>query len=547
MEDNPHYRDLLTRITPFLRTSDFCNTFQPYPATYRDAGSNVDLKDVHLLVMQFLEANGYLDTLAILREESGITDLYPTHEEAAIIQHIRQAMRNVHTLYNLTLSKNADLDMVDIDDHLYNMDLLDASDDTFQKYVNIWDEKNPATIIYSNDKDDDEMDKLNHSKVKAASLNRLVIHLTSKGSDAKFMACLLMTYQSFTTPQRLLAKLIERYDIPSNVDTNVKVVQLQVINVLKHWIKNYPSDFNSEMKREIRCWISTLDSPAHALAIKGALEHKVVSRTKQFDHNPPKPHVDRSIFSHTLKLADIHPDEVARQVTLYQHAIYRSIRASEMLNLAWSKPKYRHRAPNLLKMIAFFNRLSSWAKHEIMQYAALANRVRAMTYLIKLAEQFLRLNNFDGTMAIHAALNSASVHRLKHTTSRIPSQVMEKRNHISTVLSREHGFKNYNVALSQANPPCIPYLGFSLTHLTFIDENPTFIENKGQKLVMFSKCVSIYNVISSLQQYQFKPFNFYYVDQIACLLESLPTIEETVSYQHSLEYEPRGSLITDIE
>lgn len=51
--------------------------------------------------------------------------------------------------------------------------------------------------------------------IKAGSFNKLVERLTfDSKTDMQFVKTFLMTYQSFATPEKLLAKLIQRFDVP---------------------------------------------------------------------------------------------------------------------------------------------------------------------------------------------------------------------------------------------------------------------------------------------------------------------------------------------
>ena len=62
-------------------------------------------------------------------------------------------------------------------------------------------------------------------------------------SDLEFVKTFLYTYQSFATPQRLLKKLIERYNVvrPSTVGFKSfavmkQTIQARVINAFKLWV-----------------------------------------------------------------------------------------------------------------------------------------------------------------------------------------------------------------------------------------------------------------------------------------------------------------------
>jgi len=108
--------------------------------------------------------------------------------------------------------------------------LTDGWTEPLEKDVNIWEESVEGKITW-NDKTTGE----NEAKViHSASLNKLVQHLTSEANpsmhssafqddwpsthpavfssaDMTFLKIFLMTYTTFTTSEKLLNKLIERY------------------------------------------------------------------------------------------------------------------------------------------------------------------------------------------------------------------------------------------------------------------------------------------------------------------------------------------------
>ena len=87
-----------------------------------------------------------------------------------------------------------------------------------------------------------------------------------------------------------------------------------------------------------------------------------------------------------------------------------------------------------------------------------------------LAAACREINSFNAVQEIVAALNSASVYRLKLTWGQLKGKTEELWRRTQESLSKEANWKKFREVLAQCDPPCIPYLGVYLTDLTFIED-----------------------------------------------------------------------------
>ncbi|KAJ5077753.1 ras guanine nucleotide exchange factor i-related [Anaeramoeba ignava] len=371
------------------------------------------------------------------------------------------------------------------------------------------------------------------------------------------MDTFLMTYQSFTTPTKLLHKLIERYNVPNHLDLEErefeklkKAVKLRVCTVLKVWIKRHFKDFSQRLLREVYDFINT------SLPTDGLLQMAKMLRAEISKHLDGKedmtqvgmtqtemdPKVPKNIFSPKLSIFDIDEEELARQQTLIEFRIYSKIQPTELLNLAWSKPHLKHRAPNVMELISKFNILSRWVTTCIVTTKKIRDRVKMFQRFIKLGECFRAINNFNGLMAILSGLNDSSVYRLKFTREEIPRRDKTTLQDLDTLMSTESSYKVYRETLSKS-AICVPYLGVFLTDLTFIEEgNRDYLAN----LINFSKRKLICDVIFSVQRFQRNSYSIRPVHQIITLFEKLDPLSTQKCYELSLEIEPRGKERADI-
>jgi len=202
---------------------------------------------------------------------------------------------------------------------------------------------------------------------------------------------------------------------------------------------------------------------------------------------PPAPKVPKDIFSSSLTLYSIDPEEVARQLTLMDIDVYCAIKPSELLNQCWNKAALKHRAPNVLKMIHTFNQLSHSISTHIVKPQKIKYRAKILEFWVKVAEvrdpahaticptkfsvhcQYLReLNNFHGMMAVLSGVNSGPVLRLKFTRAELPKQHVEAFEALEKTMESDGSFASYRALLQSTSPPCIPHLYAPLTVSRFL-------------------------------------------------------------------------------
>merc|ERR1711879_142169 len=105
----------------------------------------------------------------------------------------------------------------------------------------------------------------------------------------------------------------------------------------------------------------------------------------QFDTKPPKPKVSRQLTSAKLEnvhMHMIHPKELARQLALIHHSLYRSIRVEECLHMRWTKNDKLEKAPNVIAAIHHFCDVGNWVVSVIVQELDLSKRQQLLDKFI---------------------------------------------------------------------------------------------------------------------------------------------------------------------
>ncbi|EGG18415.1 Ras guanine nucleotide exchange factor [Cavenderia fasciculata] len=216
LKGNPEINNLCERVYPMNRGILFGKQFNPGKQEVKQRLS----RDVVIqLILQHLQTKGLKQTKAMLEKESKIST--PSGEglnESRLVTFIRKALRDSDRVYDLSMehaeygTEEKQAKMLEREELLYQMDLLEDEDEG--DGVNIWEEPVENIIIDSVRNTEDDQDE---EVVKSGSLNKLVERLTHESKvDLQFLKTFLMTYQSFCTPEKLLNKLVQRYNVPKH-------------------------------------------------------------------------------------------------------------------------------------------------------------------------------------------------------------------------------------------------------------------------------------------------------------------------------------------
>jgi hypothetical protein len=241
-----------------------------------------------------------------------------------------------------------------------------------------------------------------------------------------------------------------------------------------------------------------------------------------------------------ISLFDFHPEEIARQMTLVDFKMFSAIKPSELLNQAWCRPKYKHKAPNLLQIIDRVNSITKWVATAVLSQRTPKDRACRMILFIKLANYLYKMHNFNSMVAVIGSLYHSSIQRLSQTWSKL--EKMDKKMYktykkmYDFIVPTNH-FRRLRHELEHIDPPCIPYLGLFMADLTLIDHgNPNFTSDH---LINFTKCRLIYTQVRTLKTYQRQPYNFEEIPALVGPLKKFHCLDEDSLTEMSLKAEPR--------
>jgi hypothetical protein len=416
--------------------------------------------------------------------------------------------------------------------------------------VNIYDEGDGDKFVcYA-----DPNSPLNNSKdtpsskteIEHATLNKLVARVTDADNyDSNFQDIFIFTYRSFTSPDMLLHKLIQRYSTKDKVSESVgERIRVRVIFFVCQWLERDYHNLDKSVVEKLMIFIETTVGHERGQQLLKILDR--VSKTKPESPNLSLPHVPFKIKGtiRTPKLIDLDEITIARQLTLDVWRIYARIKPEEFFDQAWAKPSLQHLAPNVLKLITSFNYYSNWVASEIVLEKKLRQRRVLVAKVIKIAQTLREMNNYHLAYALITGLNNVAVSRLKWTLEKLGRAPKLMLQNLEQLMGMEGSFKNYRDSVSGVSGvPCVPYIGVTLKDMTFVEDgNPNMIGD----LINWAKRKLIYTVVA-----HFLRFNKidYIIEPITVaddypferLVKEASQLNDDELFEHSLQCEPRGA------
>uniref|UniRef100_A0A8C2QC74 RAS protein-specific guanine nucleotide-releasing factor 2 n=1 Tax=Cricetulus griseus TaxID=10029 RepID=A0A8C2QC74_CRIGR len=318
----------------------------------------------------------------------------------------------------------------------------------------------------------------------------------------------------------------------------------RVLNVLRHWVSKHAQDFelNNELKMNVINLLEEVLKDPDLLPQERKATANILRALSQDDQDDIHLKLEDIIQMADCPKAEcfetLSAMELAEQITLLDHIVFRSIPYEEFLGQGWMKLDKNERTPYIMKTSQHFNEMSNLVASQIMNYADISSRANAIEKWVAVADICRCLHNYNGVLEITAALNRSAIYRLKKTWAKVSKQTKALMDKLQKTVSSEGRFKNLRETLKNCNPPAVPYLGMYLTDLAFIEEGtPNFTE---EGLVNFSKMRMISHIIREIRQFQ---QTAYRIDQqpkvIQYLLDKALIIDEDTLYELSLKIEPR--------
>ncbi|CAL8296275.1 unnamed protein product, partial [Gadus morhua 'NCC'] len=318
----------------------------------------------------------------------------------------------------------------------------------------------------------------------------------------------------------------------------------RVLNVLRHWVSKHSQDFemNGELKIGVVCLLEEVLRDPDLLPQERKATANILNALSQDEQEDVQLRIEDILQMAECPRAECFESlpamELAEQITLLDHIVFRSIPYEEFLGQGWMKVDKTERTPFIMKTSQHFNDMSNLVASQIMTHTDVGSRANSIEKWVAVADICRCLNNYNGVLEITSALNRSAIYRLKKTWAKISKQTKALMDKLQKTVSSEGRFKNLRETLKNCNPPCVPYLGMYLTDLAFIEEGtPNFTE---EGLVNFSKMRMISHIIREIRQFQQTPYRIeHQVKVTQYLLDKTLIMDEDTLYDLSLKIEPR--------
>nr|XP_019935183.1 PREDICTED: ras-specific guanine nucleotide-releasing factor 1-like isoform X2 [Paralichthys olivaceus] len=321
----------------------------------------------------------------------------------------------------------------------------------------------------------------------------------------------------------------------------------RVLNVLRHWVSKHSQDFelNTELKMRVIGFLEEVMHDPELLTQERKAAANIIRTLTQEDPGDNQVTLEE-IAQMAMEDCKTEPFEshsaleIAEQLTLLDHLVFKVIPYEEFFGQGWMKNDKNERTPYIMKTTKHFNDISNRIATEILHWDDVNMRVGVMEKWVAVADICRCLHNYNAVLEITSSLNRSSIFRLKKTWLKVSKQTKTVIDKLQKLVSSEGRFKNLREALKNCDPPCVPYLGMYLTDLAFIEEGtPNYTEDN---LVNFSKMRMISHIIREIRQFQQTAYKIDNQPKVAkYLLDCSTALDEESLYEASLRIEPKTS------
>ncbi|KNC53181.1 uncharacterized protein AMSG_09262 [Thecamonas trahens ATCC 50062] len=279
----------------------------------------------------------------------------------------------------------------------------------------------------------------------------LDLELDPEFADKDFVETFVLTYEYFMTPTELLETLIEFYfpDIPDSLDPmarklflrGVRVTRERIVAVMETWVEQDVEDFwyTPGLYHTLMAFVDDAAADTtepHMLDALFRVSRAVVAAEASSGlKDAPLDDVRSAVSGLPREVRDpasfnvlkISPEVLAQQITLVDHAYYRSVKPTECL---WLGPDMAVRelygpSPNLAAWMDRSFAWADWVWASILNGSSNSERAKLIEHFAAVADACLLLRNFNTSCWIISGLhdNTVADNRLRTVWAKVKPSV----------------------------------------------------------------------------------------------------------------------------
>lgn len=402
-----------------------------------------------------------------------------------------------------------------------------------QQQLNLMEELDVSNFLVLKKDNEDGPD------VKGGHTDALIIHATrvQKISDA-YGEAFITTFRTFISPLELIQKLTHRYSLfhCQMIDAKQKAAK-ESFSLLVRVVNDLTSpDLSLRLLEILMNFVYQLVCAGH-LTMAKLLRVKYIEKVRLYKQKHLKEAgmvtlSSRAVMTSPPTLLDLKSAEIAEQMTLLDAELFHKIEIPEVL--IWAQEQNEERSPNLTTFTEHFNKMSYWARSQILRQEDAKDREKHVIKFIKIMKHLRKINNYNSYLALLSALDSAPIRRLEwHRT------ITEGLKEYCALIDSSSSFRAYRQALAETNPPCIPYIGLVLQDLTFVHiGNPDTLQDGS---INFSKRWQQYHIVVNMKRFKKGSYQFKKNEKIIGFFDNFENyLDEDAMWQISESIKPRG-------
>lgn len=230
--------------------------------------------------------------------------------------------------------------------------------------------------------------------------------------------------------------------------------------------------------------------------------------------------------------------DFANQKTEMDKKLLANLKSTELMGQAWTKKNKAVASPNITAIIQNFNQYSTFGQALILSQETPENRLLAIKYLLKVAEQHIENRDYNSAMAVLTVFNANPIIRLDEVQNldQLDPEASRILKTLKAILSDSNGYETMKAEV-QSNPQAsIPYIGAYLTALVKLDEQKAGNEISKGFAAGFSQIAAL---LKRGQTLPLQETELTGIELRKMLLATPPAADDNDLYKRSLQIKPR--------